>query len=28
YEGAAVLKIMNVDKEEFKGYKYFPYDLI
>ncbi|WP_363322959.1 PoNe immunity protein domain-containing protein, partial [uncultured Brachyspira sp.] len=28
YEGAAVLKIMNVDKEEFKTYKYFPYDLI
>lgn len=28
YEGAAVLKILGVDKEEFKGYKYFPYDLI
>ncbi len=28
FEGAAVLKLMNADKEEFKGYKYFPYDLI
>ncbi|HEF1637327.1 TPA: DUF1911 domain-containing protein [Campylobacter coli] len=27
-EGAAIVKLMNLDKEEFKQYKYFPYDLI
>ncbi|HDZ5084760.1 TPA: DUF1911 domain-containing protein, partial [Campylobacter jejuni] len=27
-EGAAIVKIMNLNKEEFKNYKYFPYDLI
>ncbi|EOZ2160932.1 PoNe immunity protein domain-containing protein [Campylobacter coli] len=27
-EGAAIVKLMNLDKEEFKNYKYFPYDLI
>ncbi len=27
-EGAAIVKLMNLDKEEFKSYKYFPYDLI
>ncbi|TLD89677.1 DUF1911 domain-containing protein [Helicobacter sp. MIT 03-1614] len=27
-QGAAVVKIMNLDKDEFKDYKYFPYDLI
>lgn len=28
FEGAAVLKILNYNKDEFKDYKYFPYDLI
>ncbi|MBZ7954749.1 hypothetical protein H2278_07940, partial [Campylobacter sp. W0018] len=27
-EGAVIVKIMNLNKEEFKHYKYFPYDLI
>ncbi|AJC90861.1 hypothetical protein [Campylobacter subantarcticus] len=27
-EGATIVKLMNLDKEEFKQYKYFPCDLI
>ncbi|QOR00533.1 PoNe immunity protein domain-containing protein [Campylobacter sp. 2014D-0216] len=27
-EGATIVKLMNLDKEEFKQYKYFPYELI
>ncbi|TKX28029.1 PoNe immunity protein domain-containing protein, partial [Campylobacter aviculae] len=27
-EGAVIVKIMGLNKEEFKHYKYFPYDLI